>query len=81
MMCKQKSTLPLLKQLTGPESMPWIELTFFFFPQKWIAAQQTAEKLYFLLASSLKREHKASQGSDVLSSGKCYSLPTTKGGR
>lgn len=32
--CTQKSSHPLLQQLTGPKLMPWIELTFFFFPLK-----------------------------------------------
>lgn len=81
MMYTQNSTHPLLQQLTHPELMPWIEVTTFFFSQKQIAAGQTKEKLYFLLAFSLKREHKVSPGSSVLWSGKCHGLPTTEGRR
>lgn len=77
-MCTQNSTHPLLQQLTGPELMPWIEVTIFFFPQKQIAAGQTKEKLYFLLAFSLKRDHNASPSSSVLWSGKCHGLPTAE---
>lgn len=73
-----KSIHPSLWKLTGLELMPWMVLTFLF-PQKWITAMQTKEKLYFLLVLSLKKNHKASLGSNVLYSGKHHRLPTVEG--
>lgn len=73
-----KSAHPLLRQLTSLELMPWIVLTFLF-PQKQITAGQTKEKLYFLLALSLKGKHKGSLGSNVLRSSKHHGHPTLEG--
>lgn len=76
--CTWKSTHPSLQQLTGLRLMSWIVLTFLF-PQKWITAGQTKEKLYFLSALSLKGKYKSSLGSNVLCSDKHHGLPTSYG--